>query len=61
MLIFIAANDTDAEPIAHLHALSWQQHYREAFGAHFLDHEVVQDRLEGALCTSEAESIYSNC
>jgi len=45
MVVFKKATSKDAERIAHLHALSWQQNYREAFSAHFLDNEVVYDRL----------------
>ncbi|MGB3145615.1 MAG: N-acetyltransferase, partial [Maribacter sp.] len=45
MVVFKKATSKDAERIAHLHALSWQQNYREAFSAHFLDNEVVNDRL----------------
>lgn len=45
MVVFKKATEKDAERIAQLHALSWQQNYREAFSAHFLDNLVLQDRL----------------
>jgi ribosomal protein S18 acetylase RimI-like enzyme len=45
MVVFKQATSNDAERIAKLHALSWQQNYRQAFSAHFLDNEVVNDRL----------------
>lgn len=35
----------DAARIANLHALSWQQNYRESFSAKFLDEEVFDERL----------------
>lgn len=44
MVVLRRATETDAECIAQLHALSWQQNYREAFSAHFLDKEVLHDR-----------------
>lgn len=45
MVVFNKATEKDAERIAELHALSWQQNYREAFTAHFLDKLVFKDRL----------------
>jgi ribosomal protein S18 acetylase RimI-like enzyme len=40
-----AANVTDAEEIAQLHANSWRQHYRGAYSDSYLDGGVVADRL----------------
>lgn len=34
----------DAERIAHLHAVNWQQNYRGILDDHYLDHEVIVDR-----------------
>lgn len=34
------------EAIAHLHAFSWQTHYRGIFNDSYLDHDVLKDRLE---------------
>lgn len=44
-MVLKQASADDAQRIAQLHAVSWQQNYREAFSAHFLDNEVVKDRL----------------
>ncbi|MBM1105660.1 GNAT family N-acetyltransferase [Aurantibacter crassamenti] len=45
MFTYRKANFKDAESIARLHALSWQQNYRGIFSDNFLDVEVVEDRL----------------
>src|SRR5437588_2985928 len=42
-LRFAAA--ADAHSIAALHAQSWQHHYRGAYSDHFLDGDVLTDRL----------------
>ncbi|MCG3723924.1 GNAT family N-acetyltransferase [Vibrio cincinnatiensis] len=39
------AEYSDFERIAHLHAQSWQQHYRGILEQDYLDHDVLQDRL----------------
>lgn len=46
MVVIRHAIKADAARIANLHALSWQQHYREAFSSHFLDVEVFDERLK---------------
>lgn len=45
MISFRASGIQDYKDIAKLHAESWQQNYRGSFSAHFLDHEVHQERL----------------
>ncbi len=40
-LRFRAAGPDDAPAVAALHADSWQRHYRSAFSAAFLDHDVA--------------------
>lgn len=45
MLKFRTATQSDIEGIASLHAKSWQQNYRGIFSDHFLDQEVVSERL----------------
>lgn len=42
---FRMATDNDARSIAALHAKSWRQNYRGTFSDHFLDKEVVKERL----------------
>ena len=43
--MFRIATPSDTKRIANLHALSWQENYRESFSAHFLDDEVFNERL----------------
>jgi len=45
MIVFRQAHKEDALKIAQLHAINWQQNYRGIFSNHFLDNEVVSDRL----------------
>lgn len=45
MFSFRAAVKNDYKAIAALHAKSWQQNYRGVFSDHFLDNEVLNDRL----------------
>lgn len=45
MLEFREAKLTDANRIAYLHAISWQQNYRGSFSDDFLDNEVLDNRL----------------
>lgn len=45
MLSFRSAVKSDYRVIAELHAKSWQQNYRGIFSDHFLDNEVLNDRL----------------
>ncbi len=45
MVEFRSATENDVEAIAALHAKSWQQNYRNTFSDHFLDNEVVGERL----------------
>lgn len=40
-----AAEETDAEGVALLHADSWRRHYRGAYADAYLDGDVVADRL----------------
>ena len=40
-----SAIKNDYRAIAALHAKSWQQNYRGTFSDHFLDNEVLEDRL----------------
>jgi hypothetical protein len=42
---FRLATSADAEPIAHLHAMSWRRHYRGAYSDEYLDRDVFTDRL----------------
>ncbi|MBG47583.1 MAG: GNAT family N-acetyltransferase [Pseudozobellia sp.] len=44
MIDFQKATLADAEAIAALHTLSWQQNYRGSFSDHFLDVEVTDER-----------------
>jgi len=46
MLVFRKATIADAPDIAELHATSWQQNYRGAFGDTYLDEEALDDRME---------------
>ncbi len=46
MFSFRSAVKSDFKAIAMLHAKSWQQNYRGTFSDHFLDHEVLDERLE---------------
>jgi GNAT superfamily N-acetyltransferase len=39
------ANATDVESLAHLHAASWRAAYRGILSDHYLDQEVLADRL----------------
>ena len=43
-LIYRKATSKDIEPIAQLHARSWQQTYRGIYTDNYLDNEVVNDR-----------------
>lgn len=45
MVSFRAAIPSDYRAIAHLHAKSWQDNYRGTFSDHFLDDEVMAERL----------------
>lgn len=45
MFSFRSAVKNDYKAIAALHAKSWQQNYRGTFSDHFLDDEVLSDRL----------------
>lgn len=45
MIKFRLATENDIKAIAALHAKSWQQNYRGAFSDHFLNDEVVEERL----------------
>ena len=58
MISFRTAETLDYKDIAKLHAESWQQNYRGSFSAHFLDHEVHQERLSvwKARCLFPAEN-----
>lgn len=42
---FRAAGPDDADAVARLHADSWRRFYRGAFADHFLDGDVVEDRI----------------
>lgn len=44
MIVFRTASKKDALAIAKLHAISWQQNYRNTFSDNFLDHEVTKER-----------------
>lgn len=46
MITYLPAQAEHMEGIARLHALSWQTHYRGIFYDTYLDHQVVDDRLE---------------
>lgn len=46
MIVYQAASADDAGAIALLHAQSWEQHYRNEYTAHYLNHEVRADRLQ---------------
>src|SRR5712691_80264 len=39
------ATAADAQSVAALHAESWQHHYRGAYADHYLDGDVLADRL----------------
>jgi|AntAceMinimDraft_5_1070358.scaffolds.fasta_scaffold00125_31 ribosomal protein S18 acetylase RimI-like enzyme len=45
MVSFREAGTTDYENIARLHATRWQENYRGSFSDHFLDVEVLPERL----------------
>lgn len=45
MILFREAVLNDYQHIAALHAKSWQENYTRDFSAHFLEHEVLEDRL----------------
>jgi ribosomal protein S18 acetylase RimI-like enzyme len=45
MFVFREAKPADADPIANLHAQSWQQNYRGVFSDDFLNNEVLDNRL----------------
>ena len=56
-LRFRAAGPGDTSAVAELHADSWRRHYRSAFSADFLDHDVAgylrpvwAERLATPLC-----------
>jgi ribosomal protein S18 acetylase RimI-like enzyme len=44
-MVFRNGTLNDVERIANLHAVSWQQNYRESFSADFLDKKAHADRL----------------
>ena len=46
MITYSPALPEHMEGVARLHALSWQVHYRGIFYDHYLDHQVIDDRLE---------------
>nr|WKN38420.1 GNAT family N-acetyltransferase [Tunicatimonas sp. TK19036] len=46
MITYREATSKDAEAIAQLHAQSWQQHYRGIMSDTYLDHKVLNDRIE---------------
>ncbi|UFH55222.1 GNAT family N-acetyltransferase [Spirosoma sp. KNUC1025] len=46
MITYREAISEDADPIAQLHSLSWQQNYRGIWSDTFLDGPVHQNRLE---------------
>lgn len=45
VVIISKATVADIENIACLHAISWQENYREALSADFLDNKVLADRM----------------
>lgn len=45
-MIYRQANVADQEQIAQLHAENWRHTYRGLFSDAFLDHDVVDDRLQ---------------
>lgn len=45
-MIFRTGTSNDIERIAKLHAVSWQQNYRESFSADFLDNLAFDNRLK---------------
>jgi len=44
-MVFRNGTSEDFERIANLHAVSWQQNYRDTFSAEFLDSKAYADRL----------------
>ena len=46
MIQYSPASEQHTEAIARLHAYSWQIHYRGIFNDAYLDHDVVQERLD---------------
>ncbi len=46
MITYLPAQPEHMEGIARLHALSWQTHYRGIFYDDYLDHQVIEDRME---------------
>ena len=46
MIQYSSASEKHTEAIARLHAYSWQIHYRGIFNDAYLDHDVVQERLD---------------
>lgn len=46
MLVFRQAKHEDAQHIAQLHTVSWQQNYRGTFSDYYLDHEVLPNRIQ---------------
>lgn len=45
MLVYRKARQEDAQQIAALHAISWQQNYRGVFSDYYLDEEVLPNRI----------------
>ena len=46
MLVFRKARQEDAQQVAALHTISWQQNYRGIFSDYYLDHEVPPNRIK---------------
>lgn len=46
MITYREATAKDADSIAHLHSISWQQNYRGAFGDEFLNGPVLENRRD---------------
>ena len=46
MIDYLIGRPQHTEAIARLHAYSWQQHYRGIFNDDYLDHEVMNDRID---------------
>lgn len=45
MIHYRVATQADYQAIAALHAKSWQLHYRGIFSDHYLDKEIIEERL----------------
>ncbi len=45
MIEYREASSKDVRAVAYLHAQNWQHHYRGFLTDHYLDHEVLEDRI----------------